>query len=431
MKKIFLLSLFVFFITQTAFANDNLVTKIVFTSDPQDINPGEVSEVMSIQTQNDSSLSESVGPSTKLKLISTSPTGIFYDASISTKTCGKQNSGILTMSSSSSNKGFCYSDLSSGSFTITVSVQDKSWSSAMQSIQIGQSSNGTENPDTVPNQAVDDDTDTVSAHSGSDNLVDFNKVGQINYSAGRQRIGYVGIPVEFNGIRKSAKNLDGGTIFHWTYGDGFSASGQNVSHIYKFAGDYDVVLHADRGDSFSVSRTKIKIISPSVSISFSDGNIKVKNDGNAEINIGGWMIRNGMNRFIFPEDTIIGAHAFIILMKIDVHVLSETQDIELINPLDMVVSRIQYIPEPIIPMNSEKEISLEEAQVLSDNLKFAFVPENFHENESINTSESKLIPEGVSATSSEIVEEGKSEKAGFVSKMLFRIKSFAKLFYAF
>ena len=129
--------------------------------------------------------------------------------------------------------------------------------------------------------------------------------------------------------------------FKWSFGDGFDAVGENITHTYKYAGEYQIVLNGTCGNYNATSRTSIKIISPNILLSnLSNGDVEIINNDNTEINIGDWKIIGFPKVFIFPQDTIIAANNKIILSKQDTGESSSTEEIFLNDPSNDEVSVI-------------------------------------------------------------------------------------------
>lgn len=83
----------------------------------------------------------------------------------------------------------------------------------------------------------------ISVHSSVEDISDYkDNSGHLKVSAGRERLTYVGFPVEFRieSNINSSQTLD----CNWSFGDGFSQVGRNVFHTYKNAGEYILVLNA-------------------------------------------------------------------------------------------------------------------------------------------------------------------------------------------
>ncbi|MBU6431582.1 MAG: PKD domain-containing protein [Patescibacteria group bacterium] len=176
----------------------------------------------------------------------------------------------------------------------------------------------------------------ISTHSSPENLSSSISSARFEANSGRNRLAYAGAPINFDGTAAIPKDLYGQSVkFIWSFGDGSVAEGKKVSHTYNFAGDYIVVLNASLSDISAVSRTSVKVVSPSVTISNVSGDsVEVWNKGIYEINLNGWIISNDREKFIFPTDTIIWPNKKIAFpneyMKLN---LVQNGKVSLLNPL--------------------------------------------------------------------------------------------------
>jgi hypothetical protein len=147
---------------------------------------------------------------------------------------------------------------------------------------------------------------SISTHADPEDLSDFSEKSSFTLSAGRERLAYVGEPVAFKAAYALPQNETNAAVFTWSYGDGFEAAGEEVSHIYRYPGEYNVVLHGNDISEHAIARTKVTVLLPHVNLSRNaDGGVQLANLGSAEINLGGWKIAGGSGTFIFPKDTII------------------------------------------------------------------------------------------------------------------------------
>ncbi|MEK7066547.1 MAG: PKD domain-containing protein, partial [Patescibacteria group bacterium] len=130
----------------------------------------------------------------------------------------------------------------------------------------------------------------------------------LEIKTGSDRLVYSDTPTDFSAEAGVPKGFSEQAVkFIWSFGDGSSAEGGKVSHIYKFAGDYIVVLNASVSNLSAVSRTSIKVIGSSVFISnITNDWAEITNQGTYEINLKGWSISNNSGKFSFSTDTIIG-----------------------------------------------------------------------------------------------------------------------------
>jgi archaellum component FlaF (FlaF/FlaG flagellin family) len=297
------------------------------------------------------------------------------------------------------------------------------------------------------NNAISGD---ISLHSSEEGLSDYNDGSSpFEVSAGRERVTYIGVPVEFVAKYKIDKSIEGRSPnFSWSFGDGTSMNGEKVVHSYKFLGEYDVVLNAEIGDEKSVSRTSVKVLSPDVLINIlSNGDIELKNKGKTEINLGGWVVSNLSSRFVFPRDTIVGSGKIIILSKDDTKIIVNSGELlRLINPTGGEVVSIRQnnnsVPENLIKNSQTIDdilgISQEKAEVLVANYKKSLVEKSIVKNEEKvvvlpdkkgDDRESTIQNASVAES---VVFGSSTPSSGFWNNFVGRgFKSFARIFYDF
>lgn len=191
----------------------------------------------------------------------------------------------------------------------------------------------------------------LSTHSGEEDLNDYSGPSSaFEATAGRERLSYINTAVAFSAKHKHLKNGPSySEKFIWSFGDGTVAEGENVSHVYKYAGDYNVVLNASCGEDNSVSRTMTKIFKPNLSISKTeDYSIAIENNGNNEINLNNWKMISSGQEYIFPIDTIIGVGNNIVFSKDYTKISSENTDVLLLDPSGKTILRLDAVIEPNI-----------------------------------------------------------------------------------
>jgi hypothetical protein len=200
----------------------------------------------------------------------------------------------------------------------------------------GQNISTTSNEETNGSQAQNvTNTNSISTHSDPEDLSNYEKSQTFEVSAGRERVVYVGVPVDFVATKKISKGLDNGSVgLTWSFGDGFQTFGEKVSHTYKYPGEYNVVLNGEVGNEKAISRTKVRVLVPNVSVSISSSSdIEISNNGDTEINLGSWKLKGMSNEFIFPKDTILSSKGRIILSKTDIKIQSgDSNTVSLLNP---------------------------------------------------------------------------------------------------
>ncbi|MEK7091482.1 MAG: lamin tail domain-containing protein, partial [Patescibacteria group bacterium] len=286
------------------------ISKLVFTTDPQTVKPSILSAALTIQTQTADGVKEETSETIDLTFSSDSSSGEFLNPSGSVV--------AKTMSKGSANKNFYYRDPSLGThqLSVTATLRDsrKAFSVGQVIIISADAPNGDNNStSTSENSTHTTGEQTISggvsgntlysAHSAQSDLGSM-VIHPPEVGAGRARLGVAGADLVFEAWRK---NQIAGT-FSWSFGDGVKTEGDKVIHRYEFPGEYQVVLNAYFPEGQTVSRTKVLVVKPDLTISNVDwaaGFIELANSGAYEINLGGWVLQDQINRFIFPLDTII------------------------------------------------------------------------------------------------------------------------------
>jgi hypothetical protein len=303
-KRVFLL---IFILLLTPAISHAQVFQLKFITESQTIKPAEISEALTIQAQDSSGNPQQTPETIDLIFTSSSPTGEFLGAS--------GNPATKTMNTNTANRTFYYRDSATGTFSLTVSgtgrTSGQTWDATqtitVSSSQGSSSNNQDDNSDTSnSNSSSSNQSSTNSAHYGATPIVSTKSTTSITLSAGRDRVGSVGTPMEF----KAETNLKygRGSVFKWNFGDGTESAGNITSHTYEYPGEYIVVLKVPTAEGEVVSRLKVKIINPEVKVlSANPERIEVLNSSNNEVNLFGRVLLVGEEVFAFPQDTIIGA----------------------------------------------------------------------------------------------------------------------------
>lgn len=128
-----------------------------------------------------------------------------------------------------------------------------------------------------------------------------------------------GAPIIFSGeaVDSKKKPIDN-AYYSWTFGDGETGSGKIVSHIFRYTGDYIVVLDVSPGYGIPGVSTRLKILvspaflraSPHDAISSA---VDIINEGTKDVDLSSWVIEGDSRRFTFPEHTMLLAGATITL----------------------------------------------------------------------------------------------------------------------
>lgn len=137
---------------------------------------------------------------------------------------------------------------------------------------------------------------------------------QVTAQAGPQtRIVIVGAPVTFEGKISGLENTHyGATHTTWSFGDGASGEGETIFHTYYYPGEYIAILDVVSGDLSATDRMFVHAIDPEISLRTGGDTahsfIIVENLGGNEIDISTWKLSYNGWAFIFPRNTILGAH---------------------------------------------------------------------------------------------------------------------------
>ena len=355
-----------FSFSETVFAD---ATKLVFITDTQNISSGEISGPITVQLQDDTGIIQKATETIYLNL-SSSNNGEFSSSKDAWKVFSTLPSDFSTssiyISSNTASRTLYYKGLSSGEHNIIVSAKSRSgrvFDNISQIIGVDTSMESTStrgiSTTTDPTSTLDQiSTSTnsnninqqtvartivryISLHSSPEDLSSYDENPSLDISAGRERVTYIGMPVKFSAKYKN-KILDCSTpTFSWSFGDGTKYIGKDVSHAYRFSGEYNIVLNASCGSKNSVSRTKVSVLKPEVSFSYlPSGDLLFKNLGKIEINLGDWKIRGNSGMFEIPEDTIIGAGKDIVISKDYSRIDMGLDGVSLFDPSGSLISMV-------------------------------------------------------------------------------------------
>ena len=145
-----------------------------------------------------------------------------------------------------------------------------------------------------------------SVHFSSTGLSIKKPETPLTLSAGRDRLGAVGSPLEFKAETNFTYLRNG--EFKWNFGDGAEARGDMATHTYEYPGEYVVVLNTSFPEGVAVARTNVKVIEPSLAITFANSErIEVRNSSLEEVSLFGRVLWSTGKAFVFPQDTIIRA----------------------------------------------------------------------------------------------------------------------------
>ncbi|MBU6370706.1 MAG: PKD domain-containing protein [Patescibacteria group bacterium] len=192
----------------------------------------------------------------------------------------------------------------------------------------------------------------VSSHQNPAALSNWQDSQPFSVSAGRDRLATVGASVAFAAKFSASANISYyQPSFAWSFGDGTQAAGQNVSHIYKYPGDYPVILNGTMNGIAAVSRATVHVAAPAVSLAVLPAGIRLSNADTAEINLGGWRFSQGSSSFGVPADTIVLASSSVVFAHADTG-LSASGSVALLDPSGGIVASTSLPLPPSVAAQS-------------------------------------------------------------------------------
>jgi|SRR3989339_280879 len=306
-RKFLLIPLFLLTLPIVSYAQ---VSKIVFTTEPQTVKPGEISGTITVQLQDSAGSSYKATETVDVEFLSSSASGEFLSPS-------SENAVTKTISTGSANKNFRYRDSTKGTFTLTVKATGRTsgevWN-ANQIITISDSASASTTTETTTEESSTANSTSVnqsssssglsSSHYGAVSLSSLKTLPGFEVSAGRDRLGVAGSPLEF----EVETNLEykNNSVFVWNFGDGSEGVGDVVSHTYLYPGEYALMLNVSGPKDKAVSRANVKIINPNFAITHaSNERVEITNNAKNEASLFGRVLVAGGKIFAFPKDTII------------------------------------------------------------------------------------------------------------------------------
>ncbi len=188
-----------------------------------------------------------------------------------------------------------------------------------------QSSQSQESQTQAPSQSS---SGSNSGGSDSSTYIPPENLPKIKADAGADKTVVAGANVEFRGQAFGLKDepLDNAR-FLWTFGDGATKEGKNITHIYRYLGDYVVVLDITSGDYSASDRILVKATANQIFLSEikpffakasegaagSESWIEFENKSKQEIDISGWQIKIAGKIFTFPKSSRILPGAYLVV----------------------------------------------------------------------------------------------------------------------
>ena len=92
----------------------------------------------------------------------------------------------------------------------------------------------------------------------------------------------------------------------WSFGDGTRKEGKKVLHHFAFPGTYVVIADAVSAGYSASARLTVTAVPAALSITqVTNEYIALKNNGDVEVNLGGWFLFSLGRQFQFPQNTIV------------------------------------------------------------------------------------------------------------------------------
>lgn len=131
-----------------------------------------------------------------------------------------------------------------------------------------------------------------------------------------QTLGYVHQPIAFSVTPSGiGDTLIDSLSYEWNFGDGETALGQDVTHVYRYPGTYVVTVYAGYKRQEQVARHEITILPVMLSLSKNThGDMQVNNDSPYELDLSGYRVK-GDKEFVFSPRTIILPNQTITIAK--------------------------------------------------------------------------------------------------------------------
>lgn len=314
----FVLIVFIFMFGADVVAAAGDISQFVFTTDSQTIKPNEISQKITIQAQDAGGNSANLVQTACLELKTASGAGEFSSSDTNWNPVGR-----LTMSKGSANRNFYYKDSATGVYELSLNVSlrpeeenspcaswpienwDIKWN-AKQNIIVSLSPN---------NPPLDDNQQQPAAEPTGGSFWPTEE--QIFANAGEDRVTPVGADIVFLGKALGLKKepLENARYL-WNFGDGETATGQNVRHFYKHPGKYIIVLDVSSGGYAASDRAIVTAAPNMLEISEANGEfIKLRNSSSYIFDISGWFLGTLKNNqtFKFQDSSLINANSDLII----------------------------------------------------------------------------------------------------------------------
>lgn len=176
-----------------------------------------------------------------------------------------------------------------------------------------------------------------------------------------KRIALAGAPIAFTATGygfegELLKNIH----FVWSFGDGSIKEGASIAYTYFYPGEYTVFLEGSAGSESATDRVFVTVIPADVVIEAigapEDFFVSLKNKTSHEVNIEGFVLQSGTNRFMIPKNTMLPAGKSIRFAP-SVTKLLYNETVDLLYPSGSVASAYKKEIDMLVK-SEEKNIAL-------------------------------------------------------------------------
>lgn len=118
-----------------------------------------------------------------------------------------------------------------------------------------------------------------------------------------EQVVVAGAPLKMNAIAKdeNGENVHG-VHYGWNFGDGLTAEGSLVEHVFLYPGTYVVKVQAYQLGLEDIESLTISVVAPTIEIVDIKGSaLEIVNNTIVDIDLSNWMVVSGGQTFVFPD----------------------------------------------------------------------------------------------------------------------------------
>ncbi len=158
------------------------------------------------------------------------------------------------------------------------------------------------------------------------------------------KIAYVNQEVSFEVMPEGiGPTLTRSLIYTWNFGDTYTASGKTSTHVFKYPGEYIVMVGGEYAKASAFSRHEVIVLPVSFALSYTEsGDVRIQNNAPQEVDLGGFRL-GGSGSFTFPKFTMLKPKGVLTISKDRAHVSG--RDLSLFDTQGaLVVSTAPVVP---------------------------------------------------------------------------------------